>query len=101
MIYLSSSLPSLMTNLSSHPHFVPDSPQHWFFTSRGNIGILGVLVRRSFPVPAKSCPYFPKDILLVVSEVRTPDIVLGPSVYILGFSSSHIYNLCFDPTSPF
>ena len=101
MFNLSSYLPSLMTNLSSHPQFVLDNPWHWLSASWEHIGILGVLEHRSLLVPTESRSYFPKDILLLLSEVCTPNIFLDPSIHILGFLSSHIYNLCFDPASPF
>ena len=91
MFYLSSSLPSSMTNPPSLPRFVSNGPYHWSLAPRGHVSILGVLRCYSLRVPMVGCSYFPEVFWTMLFEVCCPNIGLVPFVYILKFLSSHTY----------
>ena len=99
MLYLPSSLSSQLDDKSSSSSLICiGGLQPWFLVSQGHVGILGVLGYYSLLALAEGYSYFLEDVLLVLSEVRSPNIVLSLSVYIIGFSSptplpthAHIY----------
>lgn len=87
MLYLSSFIPSSMTNPHSHPRFVRPlalvlGPPRTCRYPRGPRVLL-------YPCTCGGLFIFSRGLIVVLSKVYSPDIGLVPTVHILGFLASH------------